>query len=281
MPPTSPRQKLPPAFQSALVVGGSGGIGAAVSRRLVTEGLTVRVHGRTPERTARCAEELCRIGPGRAEAQILAVGADSGDAERAAAALVGEGAPAPAVPDVIVIAMGPFLEKPFDQTTEGEWRALWETNLMLPVAIGRRVLGPMIQRGRGRLVVFGGTGTDRVAGYHDVAAYSAAKTALMSWVKSAARSVERSVDRPDHRARGQNPPNVAVSAVCPGFVDTEYLTEAQRERYRRLSGGRLQTPDEVAAEVIDLISGPAGRSNGRVVAWQGTVHNLGNTPGAI
>ncbi|TVQ99531.1 MAG: SDR family oxidoreductase [Spirochaetaceae bacterium] len=277
MPPTVPNAKNPLPYRSALVVGGSGGIGAAVSRRLVAAGLTVRVHGRHPERTVRYAEELSRMGSGLAEAQVLDVGSRSGDAERAADALVGQESPAPAIPDVIVIAMGPFLEKPFDQTTEDEWRALWETNLMLPVAIGRRVLGPMLERGFGRLVVFGGTGTDRVAGYRDVAAYSAAKTALVSWVKSAAQSVDRSA----YRARGQNPPDVAVCAVCPGFVDTEYLTDAQRDRYRRIAGGRLQTPEEVTAQVAELICAPAGRSNGRVVAWRRSVHNLGNTRSAI
>ena len=277
MPLTALPQTLSPAFRSALIVGGSGGIGAAVSRRLVMAGLTVRVHGRTPERTARYAEELCRIGPGRAEAQILEVGSRPGDAERAADALVGEGAPAPAVPDVVVIAMGPFLEKPFDQTTEDEWRALWETNLMLPVAIGRRVLGPMMERHIGRIVVFGGTGTDRVAGYREIAAYSAAKTALVSWMKSAARSV----DRTGRHVTTQNLPGVAVCAICPGFVDTEYLSGEQRERYRRLAGGRLQSPDEVAAQVVELISAPRGRSNGRVVAWRRTVHNHRNTRSAI
>ena len=148
---------------------------------------------------------------------------------------------------------------------------------MLPVTIGRRALGPMVERGYGRLVVFGGTGTDRVSGYRMVAAYSAAKTALVSWVKSAARSV----DRMGTRATTQNPADVAVSAVCPGFVDTEYLRDSQRERYRRLSGGRLQTPDQIAAQVMELIGAPGGRSNGRVVAWRSPVHNLRNTRSAI
>lgn len=234
---------------SALVVGASGGIGREVARFLSARGAELRVHGRHAGRTEAVAAELCGCG-GRATAVVCPIDPRQ-PIEQAVETLLGQ-----QIPDIVVVSYGPFLEQPLYRTGAAQWRELYEANLMLPVLIGQRCLPTMVERGFGRVLVFGGSGTAQIRGYRSVAAYSAVKTALMSWVKSAAREV----------AGG----NVGVTALCPGYVDTEYLDDAARARYaRRLPEGRLWTPRQVASAAVAVLDPRSALFNGAVIAVDG------------
>jgi NAD(P)-dependent dehydrogenase (short-subunit alcohol dehydrogenase family) len=114
-------------------------------------------------------------------------------------------------------------------------------------------------------VVFGGSGTDRIKGFTTIPAYSAAKTALGSFVKSTAKTIAG-----EHKAARSGDSlrlGVTINAVCPDYVATEYLTAAQVERYSpSMPLRRLIDPDEVARLVLFLTRPEAASINGQLIS---------------
>jgi NAD(P)-dependent dehydrogenase (short-subunit alcohol dehydrogenase family) len=91
----------------------------------------------------------------------------------------------------------------------------------------------MKANGWGRILLFGGTGTQGVAGFRTNAAYAGAKTAVSSLVKSVAC---------EYAACG-----ITCNALLPGFTDTEYLSDETRDALKaKIPGGVLLTPAQIA-----------------------------------
>ncbi len=154
--------------------------------------------------------------------------------------------------DILVCAFGPFLRSPLDRMSRDQWRRMCELNLALPGYLVTAVLPGMVRRGYGRIVLFGGTGTDLPRGYRTVAAYSAAKLGLTVIARSVAESYAGA--------------NVTCNVVVPGFVDTEYLTEAERRTYAGLSRGeKLVDPGAVARWVAEIVVSDDGVPNGAIL----------------
>jgi len=227
----------------ALVIGGSGGIGKAVSRRISGAGAELWLHGgNDAARLARAAEEL--EGAGGIVHPVSRVFERARDVEPFLAELP--------PPDLVVVAFGPLISEHLEETSADAWTVACEMNLALPGIVVSRCLPSMRASGFGRIVLFGGAGTDRIRSFSSIAAYGAAKTGLSSLVKSAARAV-RGLD-------------ITINAVCPGFVDTEYLDSERREQYRELSpGGQLQRPEEVAEIAFGLLKPGFSAINGAVI----------------
>jgi len=227
----------------ALVLGGSGGIGKAVSHRISGAGAELWLHGgHDAARLARMAEEL--EGAGGIVHPVLRVFERAHEVQPFLAELP--------PPDLVVVAFGPLISKHLEETSAQEWTVACEMNLALPGIVVSCCLPSMRASGFGRIVLFGGAGTDRIRSFSSIAAYGAAKTGLSSLVKSAARAV-RGLD-------------ITVNAVCPGFVDTEYLDSERRTRYRELSpGGQLQRPEEVAEIAFGLLKPGFNAVSGAVI----------------
>jgi NAD(P)-dependent dehydrogenase (short-subunit alcohol dehydrogenase family) len=127
-------------------------------------------------------------------------------------------------------------------------------NLLFPGMLVSAFLPGMLERGWGRILLFGGTNTDAIRGFTTTAPYSAAKTALAVLAKSVARSA-------CHR-------DVACNILCPGLTDTEYLDEAARSYNREKSpGGRALRPEEIAAFALEVLASPC--LNGAVIPVDG------------
>ena len=231
------------AGRRALVVGGSGGIGAAVARGLAARGASVLVHGRNPSSVAAVVTAI-RRGGGQAEG--LALPLDSAGPLLAAVSQAGPF-------DILVAAFGPFVRKPLADHSPEDWERMASLNLALPGALVSALFPAMRDRGFGRILLFGGTRTDAIRGYRSNAAYAAAKTGLGVLAKSAA--IEGA------------PHNVAAVAVCPGLVRTEYIDDAAAEALRRMApGGRLSSPAEVAEIALGLIDGDPCIASGAIVS---------------
>ena len=150
----------------ALVVGGSGGIGAAISVALASRGASLLIHGRTSRKVAELVGAI-RLSGGDAEGLVL----DFESPEPLIAALEACGHF-----DVLVLAFGPFVRKSFADHTVSDWEKVALLDLALPGMLASRYFRAMCDRGFGRILFFGGTRTDTIRGFTSNAAYAAAKT---------------------------------------------------------------------------------------------------------
>lgn len=216
----------------ALIVGATGGIGRHLAVAVAGPDMEIAVHGRRDdERMAALLDDL--RGRGAEPRPVIRTVKCAEDMIEVVEDLLPL--------DVVAVSLGPMLRASLEDTAVEDWRHMAELNFILPSAVISRCLPAMKERNFGRVLVFGGSRTDRIHGFRTIAAYSAAKTALGSVVKSAAR-----------QCAGYD---ICINAVCPGYVDTEYYDEAERKRARAAApGGRMLDPTDVAAAAAVLLS---------------------------
>ena len=177
--------------KKAVVVGGTGGLGRAITASLLDEGASVCTIGRhSVPGTESLVLEL-----DYPENRIIVI-----DKAREA--------------DILCVVRGPFIQKPLHETSPEEWDRMASLNLAFPGALVSAALPHMCENEWGRILLFGGTRTDAVRGFRTNAAYAAAKTGLASLAKSVAL---------EYASMG-----VACNVICPGFVDTEYLESGEK-----------------------------------------------------
>lgn len=252
---------------AALVTGASRGIGRAVALGIAAAGRAVIVAARGRAGCERVRGEIEDAG-GRAAVLELDVG--DPDSIAAAARRAGELGLGPV--EWLVNNAGIAESAPLLRGAERDARGedLYERHLRIDFHGSRRVteafLPAMLEVGSGRVVHVASSAALR--GYAYVSAYCAAKHALLGYARAAALEL--------------GPRGVTTNVVCPHYVDTP-LTQASAERIAAVSGrsvaealerlaaqnpgGRLVTPEEVAAAVVALLEGPA---NGRVVELDGS-----------
>jgi 3-oxoacyl-[acyl-carrier protein] reductase len=229
--------------RKAIVLGGSGGIGRHVSVQLAEAGAQVVIHGGGDREKLR---GLLRELSGRGQwaegfLQNVRHADELLDSVRKRMPF-----------DIVVVAFGPFLQKSLSETSYAEWRRIVELNLTLPGAIVSLTAPEMAARGWGRIVLFGGTSTEQIRGFRTVAAYSAAKTGIGSLVRSAAK---------EFGDRG-----VAINAVAPGYVETEYLSpETVRELASRSPDNALIPASSLARFVLNLVVQRSTIVNGAII----------------
>lgn len=203
--------------KKAVIIGGSGGIGRAITASLLAEGADVCVIGRHPvPETESLVLEL-----DYPENRIIVI-------EKTRQA------------DILCVVRGPFLQKPLHETTPEEWDRTVASNLAFPGSLVSAALSHMCGTGWGRILLFGGTRTDSIRGFRTNAAYAAAKTGLASLAKSVAL---------EYASRG-----VSCNVICPGFVGTEYLESDEK---KVLAGknpdGELISVEEIAELALFLM----------------------------
>jgi NAD(P)-dependent dehydrogenase (short-subunit alcohol dehydrogenase family) len=220
----------------AVVIGGTGGIGRAVSLALAEAGAGLSITG---GRSAERLDAMVRTLKGKGVASEGVLRRIDGPNDLGAAADVCVGA------DILVVAYGPFARKPVAESGAKDWIDAAVLNLALPGSCVSAALPGMADRRFGRIILFGGTGTDLPRPVLTNCAYAAAKTGLGVVVKTVAAEF---ADR-----------NVAALLICPGFTETEYLSEADKTALRAKSPTEtLVKPEEIARIVVDFaVQNPA------------------------
>jgi NAD(P)-dependent dehydrogenase (short-subunit alcohol dehydrogenase family) len=242
----------------ALVTGGGRGIGRAVAASLSAAGASVTVLGRNagPLQDA--------VAQGHAKGYVVADVTDERAMNDAAKRAAAERGPI----DILVANAGNAESAPFLKADAALFARMFDLNVMGVVNATRAVLGEMVARGFGRVVV--NASVAGLKGYAYVSAYCAAKHAAVGLVRALAQETVQT--------------GVTVNAVCPGYTDTDLVTQGLdkitaktgRTRKQALADmlkdeplGRLVTPQEVAAAVLFLCSPEASAITGTTLTVAG------------
>jgi 3-oxoacyl-[acyl-carrier protein] reductase len=239
--------------RAVLVTGASRGIGAATARAFAAAGDRVAVHyGRNRDG----AEQVAAALPGEGH---VVVGADLGDAD-AVRRMVDAAADGLGGMDVLVNNAGLFVAHPIDETSYDEWQRAWHDTLAVNLVGAANVTWCAVRHmGKGgRVVNVSSRGAFR--GEPGQPAYGASKAGIIAFGQSLARAL--------------GPRGITVTAVAPGFTETDMAAEelvGDRGVERRAESplGRVATPDEVAAAIVFLASADAAMASGAVLDVNG------------
>ena len=221
--------------KTALVTGGSRGIGRAVGEKLAAEGATVVINYARNEQLAQEVVKAISAKGGKA----IAIRADVSkpaevrrlfsEAERAVGGL-----------DIVVANAGVHIAKPLIENTEADYDYIFDINtrgvFFTLQEGGRRV------RNGGRIVVVSTGGTKMH--FANMPLYLGSKGAIEQFARSLSREL--------------GPRNVTVNVLSPGFTDTDMLPEEYRAYGASLSPfNRVGTAKDVADAAAFLASDAA------------------------
>ncbi len=241
--------------KTAVITGGSRGIGRAICARFAAEGANVVVNCR---RTRELAEELVAAileDGGRA----IAVEADVSerqDTERLRdAALDAFGQI-----DILISNAGIIIDKSYLESGQDDWEAAINTNLRGFFNVTQSILPHMIDRGYGRVIATGSIITEVADfGGNRYAVCTASKGGITSMMHPIAAEVARY--------------GVTVNAVSPGYIATEMLGEIDaaglEEALRLVPMRRYGEPGEIAAAMAFLASDDAAYITGQTLRVNG------------
>jgi NAD(P)-dependent dehydrogenase (short-subunit alcohol dehydrogenase family) len=252
--------------RTAVVTGSTAGIGRAIAEGLARAGASVVINGRGEERVAAALRDMRALFP---TTDIKGFAADLAT-EKGAAAFTAQAADA----DILINNMGTAKPKSFLELTDGDWRDLFEINVMSGVRMTRHYLPAMTKRGWGRVVFI--SSESALAIPKEMIDYGMTKTAQLAIARGVAESVAGT--------------GVTVNSVLPGPTNSEILSNwmkanAKAEGITQVQAeqnflktmrptsllGRFTTTDEVANMVVYLCSDQASGTTGAALRVDGGV----------
>jgi NAD(P)-dependent dehydrogenase (short-subunit alcohol dehydrogenase family) len=244
------------AGSSALVAGGSSGIGAAVARRLAAEGATVTIVG-APEDGAAVRETHAALQAAGhdAAAAALDVSTPAGAAEAIELAVGHAGGL-----DILVVTVGYIrYPDPFLEASVETFERTFAVNVTASFLLGQCAARAMLERGGG--VIINTSSTNAFMGDEHTAAFSAAKAAVSTLTQVMA------IDLAPHGIR--------VNAIVPGMIATRASApmvdnpEFWAKYKLKIPMDRPGTPDEIAGLYAFVASDDASYMTGSVVCYDG------------
>lgn len=204
--------------KTALVTGGSAGIGLAIAKALAAEGVTVTVPGRNQKKLDEALHDI---------PNIRTLVADPGTAAGAAAVIA-------AVPqtDILINNLGIYEPKPFAEIPDEDWFKLFEVNVMSGVRLARHYFPQLL-----------------VKNHHGRVIFISSESALMTppemvhygMTKSAQLAISRGM------AEATKGTTVTVNTVMPGPTRSEGIVEF----LQKMSSKANPTPEEAEREFFE------------------------------
>jgi 3-oxoacyl-[acyl-carrier protein] reductase len=238
-------------MKRALVTGGSGGIGAAICRRLAVDGYHVIVHANRSLAKAEAVVAAIVAAGGSGEALAFDV------TERAATAVALERLLEAGPIQILVNNAGIHADAVFPGMSAEQWHSVLDVSLNGFFNVTQPLTMPMIRTRWGRIINI--SSVAGITGNRGQVNYSAAKGALHAATKSLALELA---------SRG-----ITVNAVAPGIIATEMIDGAfDAETIKKLVPmQRAGRPEEVADLVGFLASDRAAYISGQIISINGAL----------
>jgi NAD(P)-dependent dehydrogenase (short-subunit alcohol dehydrogenase family) len=237
----------------AVVIGGTSGLGRAISVGLARAGANVVPTGRRAELIEEVCGEIAQL-----DRQTLAQVADIADRD-SIDAFRDEVIKRLGGVDILVNAAGKTARKPTAQVEEADWDSIMDTNVTGMLRACQSFYEPLKKSGRGRIINIASLSS--YVAFHEVAAYSASKSAVLSLTRSLGSEWSRE--------------GINVNAIAPGVFRTDLNsalldgTERGRELLTRTPMKRFGKPEELIGAAVFLASDAASFITGQCIAVDG------------
>ena len=241
--------------KTALVTGGSRGIGRAICLRLAKMGATVYINYISGSTAAESVKEEITAAGGKAKLLPFDV-ADAGASSEAMKKLIAE---AGAI-DIVVNNAGITRDSLLARMKEEDWDAVADTNLKGAFLCAKAVSKQMMKQRHGRIVNI--ASVVGFAGNAGQANYAAAKAGLIGLTKALARELASR--------------NITVNAVAPGYIVTEMTAALSEEARAQLQSeiplAALGSAEDVAGAVAYLVGPDGGYITGQTIHVNGGMY---------
>jgi len=241
--------------KTALITGGSRGIGRAIAVELARAGAFVYINYVRGEEAAR--ETLKIVQDQGGTGSLLRCDVSDFDAVQAAVKGITE---EKGRIDILINNAGVTHSGLFVRTKPEAWSSVIDVNLTGAFNCCRAVARYMMKQRWGRIVNM--TSVVALSGNAGQVAYSASKAGIIGLTKSLAREL--------------GPRNICINAVAPGFIETDMTGsmegKSRGEALDQIALGRAGMPDDVAGVVEFLVSGKADYITGQVIHVNGGLY---------
>ena len=249
--------------RTAVITGGSTGIGEATAALFASRGAEVCIVGRNSQRLEEATARITACG-----GQCWSIAADVAideDLVRIVDTVLERSGSI----DVLVNNAGIDTNEPFLEASRHGWERVFAVNLTAPFRLTQLAARAMVGTGRGAVVNIASIDAYGTDGPY--ASYNASKAALLALTRQAATELAMS--------------GIRVNSVSPGYTKTAMVEEALtmtsdemdniQGRFRRVPMQRMLTPDEIASAIVYLASDAASGITGTdLVVDGGTLANL-------
>lgn len=241
-------------MKTALVTGGSRGIGRAICEQLAAEGLHVLINYRSNHAEAELTLNAIREKGGSAELLPF----DCADQQAIESAIEKWTTEHPGTfIEVLVNNAGIRKDNVMVMMSNDEWNDVLNTNLNGWFWVTRAASRGMIGKRRGRIVNI--VSLSGIKGLPGQTNYSASKAGVIGGTKALAQELGRR--------------NITVNAVAPGFIKTDMTEDIDEGQYKQvIPMARFGTPEEVAHAVSFLVSEKASYITGTVIQVNGGLY---------
>jgi 3-oxoacyl-[acyl-carrier protein] reductase len=238
--------------KTALVTGGSQGIGRAIAFGLGGEGAKVAICARDKARLEETAKEIKT----KTSAEVLVVPGDLSrldEVNRVATAVRDRFGRL----DILVNNAGITRDNLLIRMSAQEWDEVLDLNLRGAFLVTKAAMRPMMKQRGGRIVNV--SSVAGIAGNAGQANYASAKAGLIGFTKTVAREMATR--------------NITCNAVAPGFVPTDLtnalLKQMEETILKQIPLGRFGTVEDVAGAIAFLVSDEAAYITGQVIVVDG------------
>jgi NAD(P)-dependent dehydrogenase (short-subunit alcohol dehydrogenase family) len=255
------------AGRTALVTGGTRGIGAAICRALAAQGANIAAgYSRDAEAAERLTTDLSEANVETSTHQGN-IGVPD-DCRRTIKEVLDRHGRL----DILVNNAGITSDKTVFKMSDEDWQKVLDVNLSGAFFLSKAALEHMVERGTGRIInissIIGQTGNIGQSNY------AASKSGLFGLTMTFAKEAAFALNKADKLQ--DNDVAITVNAIAPGFIETD-MTAAMSEKAREavfaaIPLGRVGRPEDVAGAALFLVSDAAAYVTGQVLAVDGGFH---------